>query len=179
MGASIDLKTFRKSLVGYGLGFGGILLFLVLFVYPNQQTLDAYQQQIDKLAYQLKAQEILYPLYQQLSEELDRLQEMGSTPLPLFTELDCQTQQIFSAIQQIGQSNGFSVLRLYSDAGQNPETAEAIHLNIIMTGEYLNFPEFYSMFIQIPCITEIDRIQIEESEASVKRFSIDFRITRS
>lgn len=162
----------RESLRYLLLCLAGLAAFILLAIYPNQQTIAELDLKIAKLQRDIQEQEILAPVYRDLLTQL-RTQERGPLPLPEKREISREgAGRISSLFKEAAEKSGLRLTTAVPDvASLGEEPSGLLSVRLALEGDFFDFRNFLVRLGEIPHLEHIEEIEIE-SRGRRKGFSL-------
>jgi hypothetical protein len=139
----------------------GIILFVLLSIFPNYMAYSNITQEIATLKGQIEEQKILSPIFNDLTKKA-RFDEPDNLPFPKPEKLDKnETGKISAVIQEIIQRNDFKLENITTDVYSLTQKPGTLKLNVQMTGDFLNLRNVLLQLGALPYLKHIETIQID------------------
>ena len=147
---------------------GGMLLFVVLAIFPNYISYNNVVHDIGILKDKIEEQKILSPIFEDLSDKA-QFQNPGSLPFPPPEKLSSDdTEKITPIIRQIVDANDFYLEDIDTDIESLLTESGIIKMMVQMTGKFLNLRELLLDLGSLPYLEHIEVIQIDSFEEKTK-----------
>ena len=140
---------------------GGILLFVLLSIFPNFIAYSNINHEISTLKNQIEEQKILSPIFSDLADKAN-FQDPKNLPFPKKEKLSKnQTGNISSVIQEIIRLNGYTLDSIITDVGGLMNESGILKMSIEMTGEFMNLRNLILQLGTLPYLEHIESFRID------------------
>jgi len=140
---------------------GGILIFVLLSIFPNYLAYSNMNHEIEKLKNQIEEQKILSPIFTDLSEKAT-FAEPENLPFPQKAFLSKnETGNLSSIIQEIIQENDFTLESIMTDVGGLLEESGILKMSVEMTGDFMKLRNLILQLGSLPYLAHIESVQID------------------
>jgi len=157
----------KKNIMIIVLFGGGIILFILLSIFPNYIAYSNIENEINTLEGQIEEQKLLSPIFTELSKKTNF--EVPESPFPKKEKLSKdETANISTIIQDIIQLNGFKLDSLLTDVGGLLDGSGMLKMSIEMTGDFINLRKMILQFGTLPYLEHIETIRIENANEKQK-----------
>jgi len=147
---------------------GGVLLFIMLAIFPNYISYNSIVHDINSLKSQIEEQKILSPIYEDLSDKAT-FEEPRNLPFPEPQKLSkYDTNKISSIIQGIVEINGFTLKSIDTDVEGLMSESGILKLSVSMTGDFMEFRNVLIGLGSLPYLAHIEVIQINSFQEQTK-----------
>jgi len=144
----------------------GLLLLVGVLIVSAQRSLARLEKDIGQLNTQLAAQEILFPLYQKLTGELQAA-ELPLLPLPDRTELRRdRVAEVPIIFADMARGADMQATRVIPELVALSREAGFFKVDVVVRGDFFAFRQFLTALGEIPYLRQIEEIQIEAQPAS-------------
>jgi len=158
----------KKNIMIIVLFGGGIILFMLLSIFPNYIAYSNIENEINTLEGQIEEQKLLSPIFTELSKKTN-FEVPESLPFPKKEKLSKNdTGNISIIIQDIIQLNGFKLDSLLTDVGGLLDGSGMLKMSIEMTGDFINLRKMILQFGTLPYLEHIETIRIENTNEKQK-----------
>jgi len=158
----------KKNIMIIVLFGGGIILFMLLSIFPNYIAYSNIENEINTLEGQIEEQKLLSPIFTELSKKTN-FEVPESLPFPKKEKLSKNdTGNISIIIQDIIQLNGFKLDSLLTDVGGLLDGSGMLKMSIEMTGDFINLRKMILQFGTLPYLEHIETIRIENANEKQK-----------
>lgn len=138
----------------------GLLVFILLSVFPNYIAYSNINHKISVLKDQIEEQKILSPIFEDLSEKA-QFEEPDSLPFPKKEKLSkYATSKISSVIQKIILGNNYKLESIVTDVDALMKGSGHFKISIVMQGEFMNLRNVVLQLGTLPYLDHIELIQI-------------------
>jgi len=146
----------------------GIILFVLLSIFPNYIAYSNITQDIDKLKGEIEEQKILSPIFNNFSEKA-KFEEPDNLPFPKKAKMaKSETAAISSVIQDIIRNNGFKLENIATDVDSLMHESGLLKLNVTMSGDFMNLRDVMLQLGALPYLEHVESIQISSSHKDSK-----------
>ena len=143
---------------------GGILLFVLLSIFPNYIAYSNIENEINALRQQIEEQKILSPIFTDLSDKT-KFEKPENLPFPKKEKLSKnETGNISAIIQDIIRQNDFKIDSILTDVGRLMNGSGMLEINVEMTGDFINLRNMILQFGTLPYLEHIETIRIENTD---------------
>jgi len=150
-----------KSLAYIMMCCGGVLAFILLSILPTQRSLERMDREIELLKGQIKEQEILYPVYSNLIQQL-QTEEVVSLPFPDENEYPkTGLNDITSIVSEMAQKNNLEVMAVAPDFKSIPQGSGMLLVKASFKGGLSDFRNFLIQLNEMPSVRTLEEIQIK------------------
>ena len=154
----------KKTIIYLLICLAGILGFLIFAVYPNQKSLASLDMEIETIEDQIKEQEILFPVYENLLEK-GKFKKPGAFPFPQKAKLGRhETERIALIFGEKARKSNLSLVDVIPDVESLREGSDVLAVNMLMKGSLLDFRDFLIHLGEIPYVENIEEIKIQPAE---------------
>ena len=147
---------------------GGILLFVLLSIFPNYIAYSNIENEINALRQQIEEQKILSPIFTDLSDKT-KFENPENLPFPKKEKLSKNaTGNISAIIQDIIRQNDFKLDSILTDVGGLMNGSGMLEISLEMTGDFINLRNMILQFGTLPYLEHIETIRIENTNKKQK-----------
>jgi len=140
---------------------GGMLLFILIAIFPNYLSYNNVVHEISLLEYQIEEQKILSPIFEDLSKKA-QFQKPESLPFPPADKLSRDdTDKITPIIREIVEVNGFKLEAIDTDIESLMTESGILKLSLNLTGEFQHLRNLLLDLGSLNYLEHIELIQIE------------------
>ncbi|MFC1813290.1 type 4a pilus biogenesis protein PilO [Thermodesulfobacteriota bacterium] len=158
------LKLPPKSITYLSICGGMVLAFILLAIYPYHKALGSMDMEIQKINAKIDEQKILHPVFQELLKR-SRIKEPTSLTLPKKEILSrADTGKILSIFQEIAQRSNLEIKSVQPDVEALIDNSEHLMVDVVMTGAFFDFRNFFLQLGGLPYLKHIERFQIKTEE---------------
>lgn len=158
----------KKNILIIAFFGAGVLLFVLLSIFPNYIAYSNINSEIYILKSQIEEQKILSPIFADLSKKTN-FEVPEDLPFPKKKKLSKNdTGKISSIIQNIIQSNGFELDSLLTDVAGLLDGTGMLKMSVEMTGDFVNLRKLILQFGSLPYLEHIESIRIENANEKQK-----------
>ena len=170
-------KLPTKNVILISLFGGGVLLFILLSIFPNYLAYSNINHEINSLQNQIEEQKLLSPIFSDLSEKA-KFRDPENLPFPQKARLSKnETGNIATIIQKIIRQNEFKLISILTDVGSLMEESGILKVSIEMTGEFMNLRNMILQLGALPYLDHIESIQIG-SHSDTQQFQLKIWIAQ-
>lgn len=171
----INININRKSVL-YALICGGIILIVILTgILPLYLKSVSLTKENDKLAYRIKEQRALKPVYAALIDEMKE-KKAFVLPLPEKTALPrSESGRFQNDFRSLAKKSGLTVVSFASDINSSASSTSLMH-NAVLKGELSNFRRMLTGLGTVSYLDKIEEISIKQGTGSME-FKIKLWIT--
>lgn len=159
-------KTQKLSLINFLICGGGIIIFGIFALYPNQRALNAMDAKIEQMKMHIEEQQALQPVFKELMKVT---QEKQSDLLPFPERLLLERNSIgkvSSQIKDIAHSNGLVLEEITPDVNTLIDDSGHLRMYLKSKGPFSDFRQFLIGIGAIPYLEHIEQIQIRTIQGS-------------
>jgi hypothetical protein len=139
----------------------GIILFVLLSIFPNYIAYSNITQQIETLKGQIEEQKILSPIFNDLTEKAKFIEPVD-LPFPDKEKLPKnETGKLSAIIQDIIERNGFELKKIATDVDSLMQESGKLKLNVQMLGDFMNLRPIFLQLGALPYLDHIESMKIE------------------
>jgi hypothetical protein len=147
---------------------GGVLLFVLLSIFPNYLAYSNINHEINTLQNQIEEQKLLSPIFSDLTEKT-KIQDPEDLPFPQKARLSQnETGNLAAIIQKIIQQNDFNLISILTDVGGLLEDSGTLKVSIEMTGSFMNLRQMILQLGALPYLEHIEFVRIDSHSESQK-----------
>jgi hypothetical protein len=159
-------KTSSLSLINFLICGGGILIFGVFALYPNQRALNSMDAEIRKMTAHIEEQEAMFPLFEELMKITN---EKKSDILPFPEKMLMERNdigKISSQIKDIAQLNRLSLEEITPDVNTLIDDSGHLRMYLKTKGKFFDFRQFMIGIGGIPYLEHTEQLQIRTIQGS-------------
>lgn len=150
----------KKNIICYLLCLGVIVAFFGVYIWPGIKELEKINLQIELLRLSIKRQEKLFPFYEILAEESNRLNKYDI--LNSFEIEKCDSQGIMFEIDRKCQENQINLTEFKPILKKLGDNSEQLSFSIEMQGNLKNLNRFLKQVVMLSCVEYIEKIDIKK-----------------
>ena len=144
----------------------GIILFVLLSIFPNYIAYSNITQEIDRVKAKIEEQKILSPIFNDFSEKA-KFKEPDNLPFPKKARMaKNETGKISSIIQRIIENNGFKLEKITTDVDSLVEESDILKLMVHMSGDFMNLRNVMLELGALPYLEHVESIEISSDNAN-------------
>lgn len=152
----------KKNIICYLLCLGVIVAFFGVYIWPGIKELEKINLQIELLKLSIKRQEKLFPFYEILAEENNRLNKYDI--LNSFEIEKCDSQRIMFEIDRKCQENQINLTGFKPILKKLEGNSEQLSFSIEMQGNLKNLNRFLKQVVMLSCVEHIEKIDIKKND---------------
>lgn len=142
---------------------GGMLLFILLAIFPNYISYNNIKHEISILKYKIEEQKILSPIFEDLSKKA-QFQKPDSLPFPSAEKLSPNdTEKITPIIRDIIETNGFTLEDIATDIESLMTGSGNLKMSVNVVGEFHKLRDVLLDLGNLPYLDHIEVIQVNSS----------------
>jgi hypothetical protein len=146
----------------------GIILFILLSIFPNYIAYSNIIQDIERLKSNIEEQKILSPIFNDFSKKAE-FKEPENLPFPKKTKMTKnETGKISAVIQDIILNNGFKLESIATDVGSLMHESGMLKLTVLMSGDFMNLRNAMLQLGALPYLEHVESIQINSYHEKTK-----------
>jgi len=139
---------------------GGMLLFMLLAIFPNDISYNNIEHEISILKYKIEEQKILSPIFEDLTKKA-QFQKPESLPFPSAEKLSTNdTEKITPIIRDIIKTNGFALEKIATDLESLMTASGNLKTSVTIVGEFHKLRDVLLDLGDLPYLNHIEVIQI-------------------
>jgi len=140
---------------------GGVLLFILLSIFPNYLAYSNINHEISTLKNQIEEQKLLSPIFSDLSEKT-KFKDPENLPFPRKDKLSKnETGNIAAIIQKIIRQNDYTLVNILTDVDGLLEESGTLKVSIEMTGDFMNLRNMILQLGALPYLDHIEYVHID------------------
>jgi hypothetical protein len=159
-------KIPKKSIYYLLLCGMGILMFILVGLYPFQSSLRELDEEIAGVKARIEEQKVLFPLYKEFTEKIrgkkdsEFLRYSGKIALSID-----QIDGISTRFKEIAEERSFETLSITPDAKSLADNSQSMSVSLNVRGDFLKFRGLLLDLEMVPYVEHIQEIQIQEALA--------------
>lgn len=139
---------------------GGMLLFMLLAIFPNYISFNNIEHEISILKYKIEEQKILSPIFEDLTKKA-QFQKPESLPFPKAEKLSTNdTDKITPIIRDIIETNGFTLEKIATDLESLMTESGNLKMSVNIVGEFHKLRDVLLDLGNLPYLEHIEVIQV-------------------
>ena len=139
---------------------GGMLLFVVLAIFPNYLSYSNVEHEINALRNKIEEQKILSPIFEDLSKKAE-FTKPDTLPFPSPEKLSRNdTNKISAIMQEIVERNGFTLEDIATDIESLMAETGVLKMSIHMIGRFHRLRDVLLDLGTLPYLEHVEVIQI-------------------
>jgi hypothetical protein len=144
----------------------GILMFILIGLYPVHSSLSGLDEEIAGIKARIEEQKVLFPLYKELAEKVRK--KMDSELLRYSGKIALSIDQIdaiSTRIREIAEESNLETISITPDAKSLANNSKSMSVSLVVRGDFLKFHRFLFDLESVPYLEHIQEIQIQEALA--------------
>lgn len=158
-----QLNIAQYSMLYLALCICGVLAYVALANYPSQRAMDQLDREIAELQIKLEKQKALFPVYQELFEQLKK-QDSKSLPFPESTQLSKEhigeTPGMFA---EMASRNNLTA-DVIPDVKTIPAGSGVLRVKATVQGDFFDFRNFLVELGGTPYLSHIEEIKVKPTQ---------------
>jgi hypothetical protein len=161
-------KLPSRSYVNIIICIAGIIAFIFLVIFPQNQSRKSLDQEIEQLTTRIEEQKILAPLFEQLTSK-SQFKAPDDLPFPERKKLSKEeARQISFAVQKVIQQNDFLVENIVPDVNTLMDGSGFLKLSLVAVGNFFQLRNVMLQLTEIPYLEHIETFQLETIDDLIK-----------
>ncbi len=157
-----------KSYVNIAICIAGIIAFILLVIYPQNQSRKSLDLEIERLTTRIEEQKILAPLFKELTSK-GQFKAPTDLPFPERKKLTKEeARKISFAIQKVIQQNDFTVENIVPDVNTLMDGSGFLKLSLVALGDFYRLRNVMLQLTEIPYLEHIETFQLETVDDLIK-----------
>lgn len=141
----------------------GILLFILIGLYPQQASLSRLDEDIAGIRARIEEQKVLFPLYKELVGKVPKKNlEMRLDSNKTGLSID-QIDGIAIQFSKIAQECDLEATSVTPDVKSLANNSKSMSVHFVLKGDFLKFRRFLLELEKVPYLEHIEEIQIQET----------------
>jgi hypothetical protein len=159
-------KVPKKSIYYLLLCGIGLLMFILIGLYPLQSSLSGLDEEIAGIKARIEEQKVLFPLYKELTERIRKKKdsELLRYSGKIGLSID-QIDGISTRFKEIAEESNLETLSIAPDAKSLANNSQSMSVSLIVRGDFLKFRRFLFDLETVPYLEHIQEIHIQEALA--------------
>ena len=155
---------------------GGMLLFILLAIFPNYISYNNIVHEIDALEGKIEEQKILSPIFEDLSRKA-QFQKPGSLPFPKPENLPREdTETVSRVIRELAEGYDFTLRDIDTDIESLMTGSGLLKMSVKLTG---NFQNLRNLLLDLGGLAYLEHIELIQINSARKKTSINLTIWMS
>lgn len=160
MAKDIPFNISRKSITYLVLCAGGILAFVLFAILPAQRSLTQLDQDITAAKVRLKTQEVLYPLYTSLQEQLEQKDDLA-LPFPVEEAIAMASVSDFiSSFKKMARESHLKVVNISPNFQSPDKAADRLSCNALLRGKFIDLRQLLEKIGGVAALQQMEEIQV-------------------
>ncbi len=163
-----------KSLIFFLVFSSGIVSFYFLAILPIKTTSEELDYKLTEMHTKIEEQKILAPVYKNLLKKAQLKQPEEFSELVKVKLSRSDTKKISSIIKKIASKTNMKITAFKPDVESLISESGHLLINIVLTGDFLNFHGFLFQLCRLPALEQIENIEIrsivETNEFKIRLF---------
>jgi len=148
----------------FGLCLVVILAFGLLMIWPQVRQGRELANQAARLREEIRAQEMLFPLYEAHLAEIRRLKTLRVLPVPDPRPFEPPPlRKTMAEIRQLALSVGFTGVRLEPDMARLNEEADRLALDVQINGPFRRARDLFLALGRLPQVLHFESVEIRKA----------------
>ncbi len=161
-------KLPSKSYLNIAICIAGIIAFILLVIYPQNQSQKSLDLEIEQLTTRIEEQKILAPLFKELTSKA-QLKAPIDLPFPKRKKLTKdEARQISFAVQKVIQQNDFTVENIVPDVNTLMDGSGFLKLSLVAVGDFFRLRNVMLQLTEIPYLEHIETFQLDTLDDLIK-----------
>jgi hypothetical protein len=153
-------KIPKQTLIYIGVCLFGMIGFLLVAIVPNQSKLSDLDDRIQKLEFELRKQEVLFPVFTQLRQKLQQQDNtrFKKTPRKRLSQTDIA--EIPTMLRTITEQSGLTFNAAVPDVNTLKSDSGRIRVKLSAQGDFFKLRDLLFLIYENPYVDEIDQLAI-------------------
>ena len=161
-------KIASKSYVNIVICLAGIVAFILLVIYPQNQSRKSLDHEIERLTTRIEEQKILAPLFKELASKA-KFKVPNDLPFPERQKLSKEeARQMSFTVQKVIQQNDFTVENIVPDVNSLMDGSGFLKLSLVAIGDFFGLRNVMLQLSEIPYLAHVEQLQVEAYDDLVK-----------
>jgi|GEM_PF-5610894 len=153
-------KRKTQSILLAMIGFGAVVLFSAVFIYPKVQQLKTQRSQIAALEMAFKERQILQPIFDSLVQGMNR-KAPDALPCPPLEKLNRQaTRDILAVCEKIAEQSDLRLVHITPHAGDS----DTLQINVGFRGGFFQLRALLLALGRLPYVKRVDHFAVQSVE---------------
>lgn len=139
---------------------GGIIAFILLAILPAQRSLVRQDHKIAAAKDRLATQEILYPVYTKLQNQLTHKKSMGLPLPPAGTITMASIGEFISTFKQMARDSHLQVVGITPDFSSRNTHSDLMSFSIQLRGKFIDLRQLLNATGGVAALRRVEKIQI-------------------
>jgi hypothetical protein len=159
-------KMPKLSIVNFLICGAGILIFILLMVYPNHTSLAKMDSKINRITAHGKEQKMLFPLFQELMR-VSQEKDIEVLPFPEKENLKRnELGNISFILQEIAQKTNLHLTEATPDIDSLIDDSDHFKMYMKLEGSFFDLRNFLIRLGAIPYLEHLEQLQIQTDQTS-------------
>jgi hypothetical protein len=151
----------------FALCLAAISVFAGTMIWPQTRRIREMDARISELREEIRAQEMLFPLYRVHIADIQRLKGYRLFPVPDLSDGGIPSPgESMTRIRELLGEYGFVVFNLAPDIARLDRREDRLALDIQATGDFLRLRDLLLSLGRLPYVIHFESLEIRESAAS-------------
>lgn len=170
-------KLHPQNLIYLVVCCGGVLAFVILFIFPNSSEISDLEQELDAIQLKIHEQELLNPIYRELIKQAQK--EMPSNlPVPEKGKIEKRTiAELNDIFSNLAEESGVLFESAVPDADSYLDESGQLTINVSFSGDFFNFRDLLLGICKLPYLSSIDELNLK-SERATKRLQLKLQLNQ-
>ena len=157
-------KMPKLSIINFLICGAGVLIFILLMVYPNHISLAKMDLKIKQITTHTKEQKMLFPLFQELMK-VSQEKDIAILPFPEKEKLKRnEFGKISSTLQEIAQRENLNLAEVTPDIDSLIDDSGHLKMYVRLEGSFGDLRYFLIRLGAIPYLEHIEQLQIRTDQ---------------
>ena len=170
-------KMHPQNLIYLVTSCGGILAFVLLFIFPNSGEISDLDNELDAVQLKIHEQELLNPIYKELIKQAQK--EMPSDlPVPEAGKIEKRTiAEINDVFTGLAKESEVIFESAVPDAASYLDESGLLTISVTFSGDFFNFRRLLLGICKLPYFKSIKELKMG-TESSVKRLQLKLQLNQ-
>ncbi len=156
------MKIPQQSIVYMVICLSGIMLFVLLGIFPSQRVLANLEEKIAESNYKIEEQKVFMPVSRIVKERTQKKSPRG-LPVPAKSPLAQEQVDLLNAsIKEISGRANLEVVSILPALGSLSISSKSMAIETLLRGNFYSFRKFLAGLGGIPSVEHIEEIQIRQ-----------------
>ena len=170
-------KIHPQNLIYLIICCGGVLAFVVLFIFPNSGEIADLEKELDEVQFKIQEQELLNPIYRELIKQAQK--EMPKElPVPETGNIEKRTiSELNEVFAQLAKDSDVRFEGAVPDASSYLDESGLLTISVTFSGDFFNFRKLLIEIFKLPYLNTISQL-ILKTENSTKRLQLKLSLNQ-
>ena len=157
---------------------GGILAFVLLFIYPNSADIKAFDAETTQLQQKIQEQELLNPIYRELIKQVQQ-RVPSDLPVPKAGKAEKKTiGELNTIFVSLAQENQVRFDSAVPDPSSYLDETGHLTINVTFSGDFFNFRHLLLGICKLPYLKSIEELKLVTDNAT-KRLELKLQLNQA